>query len=215
MNGPRLSRRKIVAAAMRIADEKDMAAVTLRGIAARLDVHVTSLYNHISTREELLDEMVKALVSEASLPTDASSWQDWVRRFAAAMRGLARKHPGAFEAFHYRPAQGERAAEAFEAGFEAFRAAGFDAVSMYGAVKATIVAVLGLVLDDTGRVRSRGQRTDVSDLPVERFPRLHEVDRVAGEADTFDYLIEVLIAGFDSNRQRSTADSRRAGDDRG
>lgn len=199
MNRPRLSRRKIVAAALRLADEKDIGAVTLRGIAARLDVHVTSLYNHISTKEELLDEMVGHLMSEAKLPRGVASWQDWVRQFAVAMRALAQKHPGAFEAFHYRPAQGERAAEAFEAAFEAFRKAGFDAVSTYSAVKATIVAVLGLVLDDMGRVRSRGQRTDLSELPIERFPRFHEIDRVTAEADTFGYVIEVLIAGFAAN----------------
>jgi AcrR family transcriptional regulator len=203
VNRPRLNRANIVAAAMEIADEKDLAAVTLRGIAARLGVHVTSLYNHVPTKEAVLDEMVKALVVEAKLPAGAVAWQDWVRRFAAAMRALARKHPGSFEAFHYAPAQGERAAEAFEAAFAAFRAGGFDTVTAYNAVKATVVAVLGLVLDDTARVRSGERRTDVSKLPVERFPIVHEVARVTDEADTFAYLIDVLIDGFAASLRRS------------
>ena len=205
MHAPRLNRASIVTTAMQIADEKGLAAVTLRGIAARLGVHVTSLYNHVATKEAVIDEMVRALVVEASLPQGAVAWQDWVRRFTAAMRTLAQKHPGAFEAFHYAPAQGERAAEAFETAFAAFRSGGFDTVATYNAVKATVVAVLGLVLDDTARVRSGARRTDVSGLPADRFPHVHEVARVVDQADTFAYLIEVLIEGFDASQRRASS----------
>ena len=196
MNRSRLSRTEIISTAIRIADEKGLAAVTLRGIAAQLGVHVTSLYNHVPTKEAVFDEMIKALVVKAKLPTGALTWQDWVRRFAAAMRTLARKHPGAIEAFHYAPAQGERANETAEAAFAAFRAGGFDAVSAYSAVKATSLAVLGLMLDDTARLRQGARRSDVSKLPAERFPHLHEIARVADDADTFSYLIDVLIDGL-------------------
>jgi AcrR family transcriptional regulator len=202
MSRPRLSRGTIVATAMAMADEKDLASVTLRGIAARLGAHVTSLYNHVPTKEAVLEEMVKALIAEANLPTGAIAWQDWVRQFAAAMRAVAGKHPGAFEAVHYEPAQGEQAAEAFEAAFAAFRSGGFDALSAYSAVKATTVAVLGLVLEDMARMRSGERRTDLGGLPVERFPRLHEASRIAEEADTFAYLIEVLIDGFGASLRR-------------
>lgn len=196
MNKPRLNRTEIVSTAIRIADEKGLAAVTLRGIAARLGVHVTSLYNHVPTKEAVFDEMIGALVAQAKLPTEALQWQDWVRRFAAAMRTLAHKHPGAFEAFHYAPAQGERAAAAFEAAFAAFRAGGFDTVSAYNAVKATSLAVLGLMLDDTARARRGARRSDVSKLSAERFPHVHEIARIVDDADTFSYLVEVLIDGL-------------------
>jgi AcrR family transcriptional regulator len=186
-----------------MADERGLASVTLRGIAARLDVHVTSLYNHVPTKDAVLDEMVETLIAEAKLPTGDIAWQDWVRQFAAAMRSVAAKHPGAFEAVHYVPAQGKQAAEAFEAGFAAFRSGGFDVLSAYSAIKATTVAVLGLVLEDMARVRSGARRTDLSELTVERFPHLHEADRIADEADTFAYLINVLIDGFGASLHRS------------
>lgn len=202
MSEARLNRGNIVATAMEIADEKGLPAVTLRGIAARLGVHVTSLYNYVPTKEAVLDEMVEALIVEAGLPTGVVAWQDWVRQFAVAMRAVARRHPGAFEAFHRGPAQGEPAAEAFEAAFAAFRSGGFDAASAYSAVKATVVAVLGLMLDEVALVRTRERRTDLATLPAERFPHVHEVSRVAGEADTFAYLIEVLIEGFAASLRR-------------
>lgn len=204
MNKPRLTRTAIASTAIRIADEKGLAAVSLRGIAARLGVHVTSLYNHVPTKEAVFDEMIKALVAEAKLPTGSLSWQDWVRRFAAAMRALAQKHPGAFEVFHHAPAQGERAGEAYEAAFAAFRAGGFHAVSAYNAIKATGLAVLGLTLDDAARARSGARRSDVSKLSAERFPHVHEAARVADDADTFSYMIDVLVDGLAASLRRSS-----------
>lgn len=197
----KLSKSKVVATAIRIADEHGLAAVSLRGIGNRLGVHVTSLYNHVPTKDAILDGMVRALVDEAGLPVGPITWQEWVRGFAGAMRALGHRHPGAFEAFHHVPAQGTRAAESFEAGFAAFRSAGFDAAATYSAVKSTVVAVIGLVIDDTARARNPGGRTDVTALPAESFPMIHEIDRVAGTTDAFDYLVNTLVAGFEANRR--------------
>lgn len=197
MISPRLSRENIVAVAIEMADENGLSSVTLRGIAARLAVHVTSLYNHVPTKEAVLDEIRAALLAEARLPTGRIGWQDWVRQFSAGMRELGNKHPGAFEAFHYGPVKGERAAEPFESGFAAFRSAGFDVASTYSAVKATVVSVLGHVLEDTVPARNRKvARTNIGELPIERFPNVHAINRVAGKTDTFGYLVEALIAGF-------------------
>jgi AcrR family transcriptional regulator len=202
VTSPRLSRQTIVAVAIEMADAEGLASVTLRGIAARLGVHVTSLYNHLPTKEAVLEEMTAALLAGAKLPAGRVAWQDWVREFAAGMRALGRRHPGAFAAFHYGPARGERAAVAFECGFAAFRSAGFDAAQSYGAVKATVVAVLGHVLEDAVPERNRkAARTNVGELPIERFPNLHAINRVAGRTDTFAYLVEALIAGIAATRK--------------
>jgi AcrR family transcriptional regulator len=207
---PRLSRDNIVAIAIEMADRENLAAVTLRGIAARLGVHVTSLYNHVPTKEAVIEGMTRQLVAEAKLPTGPMSWEAWVRQFAAALRALARKHPGAFEAFHYDPAQGERAAAAFESALAAFKDGGFDTVSAYSAVKATIVAVLGFALDETAPRRATRSRTDLRALPPDRYARLREADRIAARVDTYDYLIEALIAGF-AHKRRARPASRRRG----
>ena len=203
MKRPRLNRAAVVATAIEIADEKGLAAVTLRGIAGRLGVHVTSLYNHVPTKEAVLDELVRALVGEATLPAGGESWQDWVREFAAAMRALAKKHPGAFEAFHYVPAQGQKAVESLESALRAFKSDGFDAVTAYNAIKATGVAVLGLVLDDTARGRSGERGMDLTGLPAERFPHVHEVARVTDQADTFAYMVDTLIEGIAAGPRRA------------
>ena len=209
MIAPRLSRENIVAVAIEMADEEGLSSVTLRGIASRLAVHVTSLYNHVPTKDAVIDGMVEALLTEARLPTGPIAWQEWVRQFAASMRALARRHPGAFEAFHHGPAKGERAAAPIEAGFAAFRAAGFDVRTTYSAVKAVTVSVLGHVLEDTvPQPNRKAARTDIRELPIERFPHAHAANRVAGTTDTFGYLVETLITGIDASRQSRAARRR-------
>jgi len=204
-----LSQSSIVAAAIAIADAKGLAAVTLRGISSRLGVHVTSLYHHVPTKEAVLEEMTKALLAETGLPTSNLTWQEWVRQFADEMRSLARKHPGAFEAFNHVPAGGERAAETLEAALASFRADGFDVLAAFSAVRSTFVGVLGLVLDDLARLKNPDVRLDLRKVSLDRFPHIQEANSVAESADTFDYFIRVLIDGLAQHRVRNAASSRK------
>jgi AcrR family transcriptional regulator len=204
-----LSPRSIVSAAIAIADAKGLTAVTLRGIASRLGVHVTSLYNHVPTKEAVLVEMTQALLAETGLPASKLSWQEWVRRFADEMRSLARKHPGAFEAFNYVPAGGERALETLDAALAAFREDGFDVLAAFNAVRSTFVGVLGLVLDDLARLRHPDFASDLNKLPLDRFPHVQEANTAAASADTFDYFIRILIDGLAQHRLSEGTSSRK------
>jgi hypothetical protein len=143
------------------------------------------------------------LIVEAELPTTSTTWQEWVRRFAACMRAIAQRHPGAFAAFHRRPVQGREASAAVEAALAAFGAAGFDEAESYRAVKSVTFAVLGLALEDQASVRTPGVRTDLSVLSAERFPHLHAIGEIAENADAASYLIDALIAGIAANHQRA------------
>lgn len=203
MKRPGLSRARIVMTAIELADRDGLEAVTLRRLAAELGVHVTSLYNHVATKEAVLDGMMEQMVAEASLPTSAIAWEDWVRQFASSIRAIARRHPGAFDVFHHRPVQGPDAAASAEAALAAFRLAGFDVVEAYSAVKATTHAVLGVVLEDRAHVRTPGLRTDVERLPLDQFPNLHAANALWASADPWSYLIDALIAGFAANHNRA------------
>jgi AcrR family transcriptional regulator len=211
MARPRLTRARIVTTALDLADREGLGAVTLRRLAARLGVHVTSLYNHVPTKEAVLDGMVEGLVVEARLPTGTLGWEEWIRRFAAAIRAVAHAHPGAFEAFHHRPIQGLQAAQATEAALAAFHTGGFDELAAYNAVKSTSAAVMGLVLDDLARLRTPDLPSDLGTHPPERFPHLRRIEAIAAQADTSTYLIDALVEGFAANLRRSKPAGRGVG----
>ncbi len=78
---PRVSREQVLDAALELADEGGLAAVTMASVGARLGVEAMSLYRHIGNKEELLDGLVDRVFAEIEVPADA--------------RGLARRAPPA------------------------------------------------------------------------------------------------------------------------
>ena len=206
---PPLTRDRIITAAVTMADRDGFGGVTLRRIATELGVHVTSLYNHVPTRDAVTDGIVERLIDEAKLPTSPVSWEDWVRSFFTAMGTIATTHPGAFAALQHRPVQGPRAAASFEVALEAFTRAGLTPEDAYGAVKAASLTSLAVALERGMAAHGVPSETAIEDLPPETFP---EIRRVAGVADpdaAWAFTLETLVSGLRSqvrrSRQRPTA----------
>ncbi|HEU5035967.1 MAG TPA: TetR family transcriptional regulator [Nocardioides sp.] len=199
-----LTRERILQTAVRLADRDGPDAVTLRRIAGELGVHVTSLYNHVPTREAVTDGIVELLLEEAKLPTGPVAWDDWVRQFADAVVGVAATHPGAFHALQQRPVQGARATASFEVALAAFREAGFSAADAFAAVKT--VSFLALMMGTERSMVARGEpaETRLSELPAESFPLVRSVADGATEPEAvWSFGVETVIAGL---RARLVAD---------
>ncbi|WP_433492350.1 TetR/AcrR family transcriptional regulator [Nocardia grenadensis] len=85
-----LSRERIVEAAIRLADADGLAAVSLRKVAAALEVGPMRLYGYIATKEELLDLMVDTVYAEIR-PTGAG-WREVLRSLAETTRQAVHRH---------------------------------------------------------------------------------------------------------------------------
>ena len=99
-------RRKILDAALAIADEKGLAAVSMRAVAERVGVTAMALYPYVGGKDALLDGLVDRLLSElAPLVKDipADDWRSRLRTAGYALRRLARAHPEAFSLLMARP----------------------------------------------------------------------------------------------------------------
>jgi AcrR family transcriptional regulator len=197
-----LTRESIVATAIRIADAEGLDAVSLRGISKQLGVHVTSLYHYFPTKEAVLEGMMATLLAEAELPTGKLKWQDWVRNYAQAIRGLARLHPGAFQLFQRNSAQGQHAMESLESAIAAFRAGGFEVKSIPPAIRATNLLVLGLVIDDLARHMYGEDETRINELAEAQYPNITELRQLDEGNDPFPFLLDVLVDGLQANKSR-------------
>jgi len=185
-----------------MADRDGFEGVTLRRIAAELGVHVTSLYNHVPTRDAVTDGIVERLIEEAKLPTSPVPWEEWVRSFFTALGTMATTHPGAFTALERRPVQGPRAAASFEVALEAFTRAGLSPEDAYGAVKTVSLTSLAVALERGMATRGETSETDIEELPPEAFP---EIRRVAGVADpeaAWSFSLETLVSGLRAQVRR-------------
>ncbi|MFH8442002.1 TetR/AcrR family transcriptional regulator [Streptomyces sp. NPDC018026] len=101
-----LDRGRIVAAAIALADEGGLAAVSVRKVAARLDAGPMRLYGFISTKDELFDLMVDAVYAEILPEERAGDWREALGALAHRTRQAALRHPWLADLLGGRPALG-------------------------------------------------------------------------------------------------------------
>ena len=65
----RLTRERIAAIALAVADQDGFEAVSMRRIAKELDVGTMSLYYYVKTKDDLISMMDDALMAEALVPS--------------------------------------------------------------------------------------------------------------------------------------------------
>ncbi|WP_020576393.1 TetR/AcrR family transcriptional regulator C-terminal domain-containing protein [Actinopolymorpha alba] len=89
-----LTRERIVRAAVEIADSEGMAALSMRGIAARLGVAAMSPYRYVTSKEELILLMADAAYGEEGYPEQpVGGWREQVELSARTLWALHRRHP--------------------------------------------------------------------------------------------------------------------------
>ena len=96
---PLLSRDRIVSTALALADSEGLEAVSTRRLAAELGVTGPSLYNHVGTKEELLDDMVDVVLARvdtsmfAELSATNPDWRAALEKWARTYREAIAAHP--------------------------------------------------------------------------------------------------------------------------
>lgn len=88
-----LNRGRVLAAAVKVADEKGLSAVTMREVASRLGVEAMSLYNHVTNKDDLLDGMVDLVMEQFDLPSNIDDWREAMRRRAVSAHEVFGRHP--------------------------------------------------------------------------------------------------------------------------
>lgn len=97
-----LSRTSVLAAAVALADEEGIDAISMRRLAERLGVVPMALYKHVADKEDLLDGMVDVVIGEF---TYSDGDPDWRAAFTAGIRSArasVMRHPWARRAIETR-----------------------------------------------------------------------------------------------------------------
>lgn len=92
-----LSREKIAQAAVSLVDRKGADALSLRRVAAELGVGAATLYQYVTGRPMIVQDVVALLLAEVdTAQRHGERWDDSVRRVARSLREMALRHPRAF-----------------------------------------------------------------------------------------------------------------------
>jgi AcrR family transcriptional regulator len=97
---PRFSRDEIAAAAVHIADEEGIDALSMRRLAQELGAGTMTLYHYLRTKDELLLLVTDAVMAEVVVPPEALDTDDWraaVTAIARSSRAALERHPWIFD----------------------------------------------------------------------------------------------------------------------
>ncbi|MFI6157638.1 TetR/AcrR family transcriptional regulator C-terminal domain-containing protein [Kitasatospora sp. NPDC051170] len=88
-----LTPQRIAAAAVAIADTEGLDAVTMRRLAAVLDVAPMAAYRYVSGKDELIELMVDFVYGRLPLDTPAGGWRATMHSLAVHLRAMNLEHP--------------------------------------------------------------------------------------------------------------------------
>jgi AcrR family transcriptional regulator len=88
----RLSRERVLRAAVGLADDQGIESVSMRKLAQELGVDPMSLYNHVANKEDLLDGMVDLVIGEIDPGPSDGDWKTVLRARAMAARETLLRH---------------------------------------------------------------------------------------------------------------------------
>src|SRR5438132_13160819 len=91
----RLSRERVLDAAIRLADEGGIESLSMRKLARTLGVEAMSLYNHVANKGDLVDAIVDLVVDEIELPAGEDDWEAAIRTCAVSAHEAFLRHPWA------------------------------------------------------------------------------------------------------------------------
>src|SRR5919201_4134693 len=78
----RLSKDRVLRAAVELADAHGVEAVSMRRLAQELGVEAMSLYNHVANKDEILDGLVETVANEVDIPLGTRDWKASLRAIA-------------------------------------------------------------------------------------------------------------------------------------
>lgn len=92
-----LTRDRVVARALALADEEGIDAITMRRLGSLLGVEGMALYTHVRDKDDLLSAVGARLLDELELePRARDDWRGRIESVAQAWAGLRAQHPRTF-----------------------------------------------------------------------------------------------------------------------
>ncbi|WP_188192987.1 TetR/AcrR family transcriptional regulator [Nonomuraea sp. SYSU D8015] len=141
---PRLSRERIVEAAVALLDAEGVNGFSMRALAARLRAGTMSLYEYVKSKEDVLDLALDEVIGEIDTE-EHGAWRQTIVHQLTQSRQVMRRHPWMAALTGTRPLLGPNALARSRLFYSALAAAGLSGPALTAAVGALTYYVNGYV----------------------------------------------------------------------
>jgi AcrR family transcriptional regulator len=211
----RLNRERVLRAAIELADEHGVDAVSMRRLAERLGVVPMALYKHVANKDELLDGMVDALVGEIAPAAPGADWRTAVRARVLSARTVLLRHPWARRVLETRTHRTFAVLGYMDSTIGMFRAGGFSDELTHHVMHALGSRMWGFtqeLFDDAGRppdappapvpdeATLRALAAAFPNVAAIALPAEHDGGTVVGsgcdDQAEFEFALDLMLDGF-------------------
>ena len=207
-----LSKQRVVAEAIRLADREGVDGLSMRRLAGVLGAGAMSLYHYVASKDELLDAMIDIVFAEIELPSDEGDWKLALRRRADSARQVLARHPWAIGLMESRTSPGHANLRHHEAVIACLRRAGFSVAMATHAnwlldsyVYGYALQVVSLPFDSADELADMVEGVYLPQLPADEFPYLNEsaaalVATGYDPADEFGFGLDLILDALEPLR---------------
>lgn len=219
---PAYSRESIARAAIGVADQQGIDAVTMRRVASELGTGAMSLYRYVDSKNALYDVMIDEMLTQlgpghgrAPYEQLCGDWRADLRTIARGNRSLQLAHPWFPRLTAIRPAMGPNMLDVIETSMSALDGLGLGVDDMMEICNLVLNWVTGFVQDELGRLRTqRDTGLSEAELQQSQVPYIEGVlaegkhpylNRIVHEAahrsadERFERALDRLIAGIEAS----------------
>jgi AcrR family transcriptional regulator len=209
-----LNRDRVLHAALALADEAGIDALTMRKLGQALGVEAMSLYNHVANKDDVLDGLVDIVFSEIDLPCDGGDWKTAMRQRAISAREALARHRWAIGLMESRTHPGPANLRHHESVLRCLRNAGFSVPMAAHAYSALDSYIYGFALQqaslpfDTAEEAEEVAETILGQFRVHDLPHLAEIatEHVMkpgySYAAEFEFGLDLLLDGLERSVSR-------------
>lgn len=206
-----LNRERIVAAALAVADEEGIEALSMRRLGQTLGFEAMSLYNHVANKDDLIDGILDLVLAEIE-PPPLGGGLPAIRTSAVAAHEALKRHPWAANLLIASSRILPTRLRYMEALLGCLRTAGFTAETTYHAYHIIDAHIVGFSLWQSGHAAAPSHVEDMREwfermVPVDRYPYLHEHglqhldDGPYLPVSTFEFALDLLLESLEKLRE--------------
>jgi AcrR family transcriptional regulator len=218
-----LSRDRVLRAAVTFADENGIEALSMRKLAHAVGVEAMSLYNHVASKEDLLDGMIDLVFSEIELPSAAGSWKKAMRQRAISVRAVLARHRWAVGLMESRTSPGPATLRHHDAVLGCLREAGFSLELAAHAYSALDSYIYGFTLQERGLPFDTPQESAalaqvmLARFPAGQYPHLaefmfgHVLQPGYDYGAEYEFGLDLILDGLETAHRTAQSPNRTAG----
>jgi AcrR family transcriptional regulator len=206
-----LNRDRVLEAAVRLADESGLEALSMRRLAHELGVEAMSLYHYFASKIELLAGMLEMVYGEFERPSPDGTWQEALRDAAISAHHTLLGHSWACVLIGQPMAPSPVQFEWMNSILGRLRTAGFSAEETHHAYHALDSHIVGFTLWVLPYLALQREQPQLADEALETIARLdlpylaehigvHQSER-PGDTSEFEFGLDLLLDSLERIRQ--------------